>query len=1368
MEKREYREYYLGLDMGTSSVGWAATDKQYNLIRAKGKDLWGIREFEEADTAAERRNHRVSRRRRQRDVARMGIIKDYFHDAISEKDPDFFQRLENSKYHIEDKNEAVRYKYGLFNDDNYSDIDYYKQYPTIFHLRKELINNENAPYDVRLIYLAIANLFKRRGHFLDKNLGEGSERSMDEAYSAFAAAVKEYADAIEATEDLQFPDDVKGKDIEAILGARDFSRTEKAEKLQVLFDASRKNKRKTALIKGICGLKVDAAVIFEDIEFEEKCSIDFTKADFDEAASNIEKAVGEENFQIVLLMKEMADIGTLSGIMKGYRYLSEARVATYEKHKLDLETVKSVLKEYNYSAYDLIFRENGPGSYSAYVNSTHSGGKKCRRNMKGRNADELYKAIRGAIKNIPENDKRVKYILQEIERDSLLPKQLTSSNGVIPNQVHKKELDAILDNAAEYLPFLNVKDESGLTVSERISRLFAFQIPYYVGPLSVKSKTGWVVRKKPGQVLPWNIEEKVDVRKTSEAFIENLIRECTYISGEKVLPKASLKYEKYCVLNELNNLRIDGEKISLDIKKDIYENLFKTGKKVARKRLASYLLTKGLISEEAQISGVDTAINSSLSSYGKFRAIFGDKIEDDRYIRMAEDIIFWCTIYGDEKKFLKQNLTEKYGDQLDADQIKKICGMKFRDWGRLSEEFLDLEGCYKPTGEMFTIIRALMEDEENRNLMELLNSDLYTFAEVLEEKTQKSKKLLSEFEFEDLQDTYFSAPVKRMIWQTIQIIKELEEVLGSAPARVFIEMTRSDEIKGDKGRKASRKNDLQRLYKNIKSESASWKKEMTTRIDEADTDGRLRSKKMYLYFSQMGRCMYTGEEINLDELFNKNLYDIDHIYPRHFVKDDSIINNLVLVRKEKNAHKKDIYPIEAEIRNSSKVAVLWKSLMNAGLISKEKYRRLTGSKAFTDEQKAGFIARQLVETGQGTKGVADILKQILPEETDIVYAKAKNVSDFRHEQNLIKSRAINDFHHAHDAYLNIVVGNVYYVKFTKNPLNFIRKEYRKDPNRYNYNLNKMFANDVVRGEETAWISSGDHKKGSIEIIKTTLKKNTPLMTRLSFTGHGGIADQTLYGAGKAKPESYIPLKSSDERMRDVTKYGGFSSASTAYFFLVEHGESEKRIRTLETVPVYKVSEIGDDETALLRYCIDELKLIEPSIRMKKIKIQSLIKRDGFFVNISGKTGKQIVLRNTVNLCLDIKWSNYIHGIEKYREAGIVNEALTTEKNIELYDILTNKHDKEIFARRPNPVGKTLLNGRTKFIELPIEEQLIVLSEVLALSRIGTTAADLTRIGGAGKSGVLIMSKNISKSKEFILINQSVTGIFENRIDLLKI
>ena len=33
------QEYYLGLDMGTGSVGWAVTDSEYHVLRKHGKAL---------------------------------------------------------------------------------------------------------------------------------------------------------------------------------------------------------------------------------------------------------------------------------------------------------------------------------------------------------------------------------------------------------------------------------------------------------------------------------------------------------------------------------------------------------------------------------------------------------------------------------------------------------------------------------------------------------------------------------------------------------------------------------------------------------------------------------------------------------------------------------------------------------------------------------------------------------------------------------------------------------------------------------------------------------------------------------------------------------------------------------------------------------------------------------------------------------------------------------------------------------------------------------------------------------------------------------------------------------------------------------
>lgn len=170
---------YVGIDMGTNSVGMAVTDENYNLYRVKGKDFWCSRLFGEAHTAVERRTNRISRRRRQREVARQGVLRELFSDEINKVDEGFFARLDESKYYMEDRDNQQ--PYALFADSGYTDKNYFNDYPTIFHLRNELIHPTKDAYDVRLVYLAIANMFKHRGHFLSETLDMDKITSSAEA-----------------------------------------------------------------------------------------------------------------------------------------------------------------------------------------------------------------------------------------------------------------------------------------------------------------------------------------------------------------------------------------------------------------------------------------------------------------------------------------------------------------------------------------------------------------------------------------------------------------------------------------------------------------------------------------------------------------------------------------------------------------------------------------------------------------------------------------------------------------------------------------------------------------------------------------------------------------------------------------------------------------------------------------------------------------------------------------------------------------------------------------------------------------------------------------------------------------------------------
>ena len=1354
---KETKDYFIGLDMGTASLGWAVTDQEYNLKRAKGKDLWGVRLFEEAKTAAERRVNRVSRRRRQREKARVGLLRDYFADAIDEVDPGFYQRCEESKYRLEDRSDDNRQPFALFIDSGYTDIDYYKQYPTIYHLRSELIESKES-HDVRLVYLAILNMFRHRGHFLNAELEDTSDLgSIMETYNEFYNAIIGVG--------INYPKATDLIKLEEILNKGGISRTKKVEEVRecLSITKSKENKIAIELIKLICGMSVKVSALSQDgtVDNEEllKKAFSFRDSDYDEKIYEIEDNLPDEIVDIIEKAKNVHDVCLLSNIRKNYTYLSQARVADYNKHKEDLDRLQSLVKKYTPSEYTAFFREMGVDNYSAYVGSVNSGKEKVRRCGKVVSRDDFYKRVKKLISEMPQDDIEVNRVVQDIENECFMPKQLTASNGVIPNQLHVSELRRILDNASHYLEFLNNIDDTGLTVKEQIEQIYKFQIPYYIGPLNNyhKDKGGnaWVVRKESGRVFPWNFDEKIDQKQSREEFIKRMVRRCTYLNDEKVLPKNSLLYEKFMVLNELNNLKIHNEKISPDLKQKIYSDLFMTGKRVTGKKLRDYLLAEGIISKEDVecISGIDTNFNASLSSIGKFIGILGKRVQEWDVQKVIEDIIFWGTIYSNDKKVVRESIEEHYSGMFSDNELKRILGLKFRDWGRLSKEFLELEGADKESGEVTSIIQMMWN--ENYNIMELL-SDNFTFNEELSNRIKVSEATLGDFDFEDLEEWKLSAPVRRMVWQTLLVLKDIRTVMPDDPKRIFVEMARGG---GDKGvRKDSRKYKFEELYKNCKDEAKDWLKEIK------DTpDNKFRSKKLYLYYIQKGKCMYTGEKIELSDLFNDNMYDIDHIYPRHFVKDDNIDNNLVLVRKDKNAHKSDSFPIEEDIRKSR--YAMWKSLHNEGFINDEKYKRLTRLEEFSDKDLEGFISRQLVETHQGTKVITQVLSVVLPN-TEIVFPKGSNVSEFRKKYELLKVRNVNDFHHAQDAYLNVVVGNAYLVKFTRTPFNYI-KDYRRDKNRYAYNMDKIFNRTIERNGEVAWIAADkEEHSGSIVTVKKVMGRNTPLMTKMNFEAHGGIANQTLYSASKAKNIGYLPLKTSDSHIKDVTKYGGMTNISTAYYFLVEHKVKDKKVRTIEMVPIYLKNYIEESDEHLIEYCINTLKLVNPDIRLKKIKMQSLIDYNGFKLNITGRTGTQLRVKNAMPLCINQKWITYIKKLNNYMEKGLEEgdiTELTKENNIELYDILLDKHINGIYRKKPNALSGKMTVWREKFVNGRLEEEVEALVELLKISQCDNLSMDAKKLGF--KSSYMLISKDISNIEKIYLINQSPAGIYESVIDL---
>ncbi|MBQ7358039.1 MAG: hypothetical protein IJW65_04810, partial [Clostridia bacterium] len=101
-------KYFLGLDIGTDSVGYAVTDLLYNLCKHLGEAMWGVHLFEQANLAVERRGFRVARRRLDRRQQRVSLVMDIFAYEISKVDEKFFRRIKESYLYPDDAEGKVR------------------------------------------------------------------------------------------------------------------------------------------------------------------------------------------------------------------------------------------------------------------------------------------------------------------------------------------------------------------------------------------------------------------------------------------------------------------------------------------------------------------------------------------------------------------------------------------------------------------------------------------------------------------------------------------------------------------------------------------------------------------------------------------------------------------------------------------------------------------------------------------------------------------------------------------------------------------------------------------------------------------------------------------------------------------------------------------------------------------------------------------------------------------------------------------------------------------------------------------------------------------------------------------------------------
>ncbi|WP_314578360.1 type II CRISPR RNA-guided endonuclease Cas9 [uncultured Streptococcus sp.] len=1168
------KSYSIGLDIGTNSVGWAVVNDDYKVpakkMRVFGdtdrshikKNLLGTLLFDDGNTAESRRLKRTARRRYTRRRNRILYLQEIFIESMNEIDESFFHRLDDSFLVPEDKRGS---KYPIFATLE-EEKEYHKKFPTIYHLRKHLADSKEKT-DLRLIYLALAHMIKYRGHFLYEESFDIKNNDIQKIFNEFISI---YDNTFEGSS-------LSGQNaqVEAIFTDK-ISKSAKRERVLKLFSDEKSTGLFSEFLKLIVGNQADFKKHFD---LDEKAPLQFSKDTYDEDLENLLGQIGDGFADLFLVAKKLYDAILLSGILtvtdpSTKAPLSASMIERYENHQEDLTALKQFIKNNLPKRYNEVFSDQSEDGYAGYID--------------GKTTQEAFYKY---IKNLLSKFEGADYFLEKIEREDFLRKQRTFDNGSIPHQIHLQEMNAILRRQGEHYPFLKEN-------KEKIEKILTFRIPYYVGPLARDNHDfSWLTRNSDEPIRPWNFEEVVDKARSAEDFIHRMTNYDLYLPEEKVLPKHSLLYETFAVYNELTKVKFIAEGLRdyqfLDSgqKKQIVNQLFKEKRKVTEKDIIHYLHNVDGY-DGIELKGIEKQFNASLSTYHDLLKIIKDKefMDDAKNEEILENIVHTLTIFED-REMIKQRLAQ-YDTLFDEKVIKALTRRHYTGWGKLSAKLINGISD-KQTGN--TILDYLIDDDKiNRNFMQLIHDDGLSFKEIIQKaqvvgKTDDVKKVV--------QELLGSPAIKKGILQSIKIVDELVKVMGHDPESIVIEMARENQTTS-KGKKNS-----QQRYKRIEDSLKKLSFELDSEIlKKHPTDNnQLQNDRLFLYYLQNGKDMYTGKPLDINQLSS---YDIDHIIPQAFIKDDSL-DNRVLTSSKDNRGKSDNVP---SLEVVQKRKAFWQQLLDSKLISERKFNNLTKAErgGLDERDKVGFIRRQLVETRQITKHVAQILDARFNTEVNeknqkirtvkIITLKSNLVSNFRKEFRLYKVREINDYHHAHDAYLNAVVAKAILKKYPKLEPEFVYGDYQKyDLNRYisrskdprevekataKYffysNLLNFFKEEVhyadgtiVKREnieyskdtgEIAW-----NKEKDFATIKKVLSLPQVNIVKKREVQTGGFSKESILPKGNS--DKLIPRKTKDI-LWDTTKYGGFDSPVIAYSILliadIEKGKA-KKLKTVQTL-----------------------------------------------------------------------------------------------------------------------------------------------------------------------------------------------------------
>lgn len=492
-------------------------------------------------------------------------------------------------------------------------------------------------------------------------------------------------------------------------------------------------------------------------------------------------------------------------------------------------------------------------------------------------------------------------------------------------------------------------------------------------------------------------------------LLEKMLGKCIFEKQEYRAPKNSYTFEKFMLLQKVNNLRIDinGEKIEIpQSKKEEIINLAYEQSEIKYNQLRKKLELP-LDSRFADLNYNSKKKNDDLSEEQIIK-----QIEDKKFIKLEG----WHKIRTELKKC---GLEEKFKTIKENPNIQNIIADALvrnkTDDGiikYLEEKLIDKDIINAILKINFTKFGHLSYKAMNNIIPELekgLTYDKACEAVGYEFKGSRNKLYYKLPPVSELEDNILNPVVLRAVTQTRKVINAIIDKYDS-PTTIYIETARE-----------LSKSYEEREHIKIKQKENADNNEKTKQyiIETFGFDPKpFDIVKMKLWKEQNGKCAYSQKSIPAERLYEENFVQVDHIIPFSRCFNDSYFNK-VLVLTDENQRKKERVPFEY-IGEDKERWHLFEEFVNLTYKFNPRKKENLLIKNFNEEKSKEWIQRNLNDTKYISRFMYNYITNNLQFAESEAKRKVYNIngqttSVLRHYWGLKKDREESDKHHAQDA-----------------------------------------------------------------------------------------------------------------------------------------------------------------------------------------------------------------------------------------------------------------------------------------------------------------------------------------------------------------